>query len=446
MVNRLRIADDEIVTRIDQHPVEFWSSIDRNPREDMHAFMQYPAMMVPEIQREILGIITEAQPGIRHVLDPFVGTATTMTSCMTYGLDFAGQDINPLAVLISRAKTGPFDSEALEESKLRVAASIEADRSTGVETDFPNIDKWFTSQVRIDLSKIRRAITQEGELWIRRFMWVALAETVRLTSNSRTSTYKLHIRPIKEIELRTSPAIQLFNTIVAQNIQDLICFKSTVNDHIRGIAYVGDLAIHLRDSSQEILPPIEGGKYDLLVTSPPYGDNLSTVPYGQFSYLPLRWIDLADIDERANSDLLRTTQEIDRRSLGGTNVRDLELAEADLATRSPAFELTIRKLGDSPRDRRLRVTSFLYDLENSLGPMVKILRPNAYLVWIIGNRHVGGEEIPTDRIVEELFQTRGVSLIKRFNRQIMYRRMAARNQRAGMMRKEHVLVFRKQGD
>jgi hypothetical protein len=300
--------------------------------------------------------------------------------------------------------------------------------------------------VRIDLSKIRRAITQEGELWIRRFMWVALAETVRLTSNSRTSTYKLHIRPIKEIELRTSPAIQLFNTIVAQNIQDLICFKSTVNDHIRGIAYVGDLAIHLRDSSQEILPPIEGGKYDLLVTSPPYGDNLSTVPYGQFSYLPLRWIDLADIDERANSDLLRTTQEIDRRSLGGTNVRDLELAEADLATHSPAFELTIRKLEDSPRDRRLRVTSFLYDLENSLGPMVKILRPNAYLVWIIGNRHVGGEEIPTDRIVEELFQTRGVSLIKRFNRQIMYRRMAARNQRAGMMRKEHVLVFRKQGD
>jgi hypothetical protein len=74
------------------------------------------------------------------------------------------------------------------------------------------------------------------------------------------------------------------------------------------------------------------------------------------------------------------------------------------------------------------------------------MRPNAYLVWIVGNRHVGGKEIPTDKILEELLKLQNVILIKRFGRQILYRRMAARNQRAGMMRKEHVLVFRKLGD
>ena len=35
--------------------------------------------------------------------------------------------------------------------------------------------------------------------------------------------------------------------------------------------------------------------YDLLVTSPPYGDNRTTVPYGQHAFLPLQWVELSDI-------------------------------------------------------------------------------------------------------------------------------------------------------
>src|SRR5208283_3432339 len=56
-------------------------------------------------------------------------------------------------------------------------------------------------------------------------------------------------------------------------------------------------------------------KLDLLVTSPPYGDNRTTVPYGQHSYLPLQWIDLSDIVAGLDNSCLSTTHEIDRRSL-----------------------------------------------------------------------------------------------------------------------------------
>lgn len=441
----LQAVDEEIVRRVDAYPTDFWASADRDPREDMHAYMQYPAMMVPEIQRELVKVVCESQPGVNNVFDPFVGAATTMTSCMSFGLNFTGQDINPLAVLISRTKAGPFDEDELESGKERILSAIMADNLPRIEADFLNVDKWFRPQVQVELSKIRRAIRSEDKLWVRRFFWVALAETVRLTSNSRTSTYKLHIRSADDLASRKLSAIKIFQSIALENLNDLKGFKQSVRGHLNGNAYKGRLAIHLQDSSEKVSPPYGASRHDLLITSPPYGDNLSTVPYGQFSFLPLQWIDSTDIDEIvAEGDWLRTTQEIDRRSLGGSTPAELVSSMTYLAERSPAYDSTVKKLKDLPRDRPSRVTSFLCDLDKTLSPIVRIMRPNAYLVWIVGNRHVGGEEIPMDDILEELLGLHGVRLIKRFNRHILFRRMAARNQRARMMREEYVLVFRKQ--
>jgi len=440
----LQPVDQQIENCIDRYSDDFWASADRDPREDLHAYMQYPAMMVPEIQNSLVRVVYNSQAGVKNVLDPFVGAGTTMTSCMSVGLNFSGQDINPLAVLVSRAKAGALDENTLGESKERIIALSATDPSTQIEADFVNIDKWFQQNVQIELSRIRRAIRRENQLWVRRFFWVALAETVRLVSNSRTSTYKLHIRSADDLGSRNLLPLETFDKIASRNLDDLKRFKSSLVEHLHAGTYAGRLQIYLQDSSKKIFPPANAAQFDLLITSPPYGDNLSTVPYGQFSYLPLQWIDLADIDKSASVDSwLRTTQEIDRRSLGGRQQRDSRPLVSELAKRSPTFESTIKGLSHLPRDRQSRVTTFLYDLDESLVPIVDILRPNAYLIWIVGNRHVGGLEIPTDRILEELLTNRNVKLIKRFNRRILYRRLATRNQLANMMREEHILVFRK---
>lgn len=121
---------------IEDYTDDFWASVDRNPREDIHAYLQYPAMMVSGIQRKLVQIIRELQPDVKDVLDPFVGASTTMTACMLSGLNFTGQDINPLAVLVSRAKAGPFGYQILSESANRIFRTIEKDESERVETDF----------------------------------------------------------------------------------------------------------------------------------------------------------------------------------------------------------------------------------------------------------------------------------------------------------------------
>lgn len=440
-------VDKDLTSRIERYSDDFWAFTDRDPREDVHAYFQYPAMMVPGLQRELIEIVLDLQPMVRNLLDPFVGAGTTMTACMPFALNFTGQDINPLAVLVSRAKMGPFFHQALGIKIERILDLINADAEERIEADFANLDKWFQPEVQIQLSKIRRAIRSEKYLWARRFFWVALAETVRLTSNSRTSTYKLHIRPKTEIETREVSAVETFAGILKQNLTDSLDFRNALGEagSAQRSRYVGKLVIHLQDTREGIFSPPDGAEqYDLMITSPPYGDNTSTVPYGQHAYLPLQWIDFKDIDSDAvDTDWLRTTQEIDRKSLGGQRPRSFEEYTRYLEERSKSFSETISLLREHPRDRSSRVTAFLYDLDRTIDPTIKSLRKNAYLMWIVGNRHVGGIEIPTDSILAELLEHRRTKLVTRATRRIVFKRMAVRNQISSMIRQEHVLVFRK---
>ena len=91
------------------------------------------------------------------------------------------------------------------------------------------MEKWFRSDVSISLSKIRRAIQTQKEIQIRRILWAIFAETIRLTSNDRTSTYKLHARPASEIVNRNASPIAIFENLLEQSAQDVINFKSSLS-------------------------------------------------------------------------------------------------------------------------------------------------------------------------------------------------------------------------
>ena len=113
-------VDKLIISNIEKATAEnsnIWTSPDYNKREYIHSFFQYPARMIPAVQRKLIEIIIEAKPDIENMIDPFMGSATTLVACMESGLNCYGQDINPLAILIGKARTGPYYTEALKEKK-----------------------------------------------------------------------------------------------------------------------------------------------------------------------------------------------------------------------------------------------------------------------------------------------------------------------------------------
>lgn len=425
------------LTEVDK---DYWSFKGNSRREYGHGMFQYPAMMVPQVVQAILNQACSVHPDIERVGDPFSGSGTIMTESMLHGLAFSGTDINPLAVLLCRVKSGPFYIDALKDKARDLLARIDEDGRWAVEVNFPNRDKWFSREVQIALSKVRRAIRYENALWARRFFWVALAETARASSNSRTSTFKLHIRTQEDINERSLDPVGTFRKALARNIQHyeeqatkLSEFGQLVCGH-----YQQEVVISLAD-----IRKVKGqADLDIVVTSPPYGDNATTVPYGQYSYLPLQWVDLWDIDGKIDPDYLASTHEIDKRSLGGS--KRVKKEEVDqIKDRSPAFREYIQSLDEQPPDRSLRVVAFFRDLDSCLCPILNGLRPGGLMVWTLGNRKVGGKRVPMDIILADLLQAHRATLLCKLKRRISSKRMAPKNNIADTMSSETILVMRK---
>jgi hypothetical protein len=423
---------------------DFWSLKDRDRSDSAHSIFQYPAMMVPLVQRRLLAAVLEARPDIQSVYDPFMGSGTSLVSGMHYGLDVYGNDINPLAVLISRvrtARTVEFTIGAIAE---QVAAKAKADRREFIETAMANREKWFQPDVAVELSRLRRAIRKCDDLWVRRFLWVTLAETVRLTSNDRTSTYKLHARPADEIAKRTLSPIAVFRDLARENAASFSTFRRRLGEakQIKSSKYIGETEVRVGDTRQALDNWGDAAPFDLLMTSPPYGDNLTTVTYGQHSYLPLHWIDFKDIDPAADTASLRTTQEIDRRSLGGA-AGDAAWQEAKLLEASPRLKRFADGLPPKPDDGRSRLIRFYCDFGASLDSILGVMKPDSYMIWTVGNRNIAGRQVPTDLVLGELLEGLHCRVVTTLTRRIHHKRMPDRNASSATMREEKILLVRK---
>lgn len=406
------------------------------------SILNYPAMMVPSVQEPIIERLSEALNKNVSLLDPFMGASNTLVTGMKYGMDVFGQDINPLSILLSQVKTNFYQKEELVDADQRVISCINSDTSDVIEVSFTNINKWFTVDVQIDLSKIYRAIRKEPNLRIRKFFWVALAETIRLTSNDRTSTFKMHMRPIEEINARQVSALKTFGSISKKNIKNFVDYISVLVEkgHIKKGKYTKNAEVVWGDTNSGINTK---KTFNLLVTSPPYGDNQTTVTYGQFSYLPLQWIPLEDIDTTIEMDYLKTAQAIDNRSLGGhikENINDIEERVFD---KSKTLKKFINQFKNGERKKAEKVTRFINDLDNSIDKMLPRMMHDSFLVWTIGNRNVNKQVVQNDLILNELFASKGVNLFTDLERDILSKRMPGRNNFSDMMSKEKILIFKK---
>lgn len=429
--------------------VESWSAPNINRRHGVHGLFQYPGRMVPSVQRTLVHAVKDVKPTTKSMLDPYMGSATSIVASMYHGLDCYGQDINPLAILIALVKTTPIDSYTSTESLQRVYRYALEDTSEEVEVEFSNWQKWFREDVAIKLSRLRRAIMNEEQIAHRRLLWLTLAEIIRLSSNDRTSTYKLHARPVEESAIRDVRVLTTFHTQGLRNIADLADFRTDLtranlftDGHYRAHVEVGFV-----NSTERLLSPVNNTKFDLLVTSPPYGDNKTTIPYGEHAYLPLQWIDLADIDPEVamKSDWLQTTGGIDRQSMGGIfKERSPDVIDR-LRDASPTLRSHLVALADAERVLQRKVIAFYDDFYRSLELIVESLTKDAYLIWTLGNRRVNKMEIRNDAILQEFLQNLGCDYVTDLTRIIHSKRMPHKNSSGNTMANEQILILRKNG-
>lgn len=414
---------------------------DAKREENLHRFFMYPGMMVPKTQTLIVDEITHFTPHNPWVMDPFMGAGTSLLSCMEFGYNVFGQDINPFAVLLAKAKTATYDIDTLSESFYTIMDMLQSDNTQDIDVNFNGINKWFNKRIQIDLSKIRRAIKQLACDEIRCFFWVVFSEVIRTGSNDRTSTFKLHQRTNENIKERNIDVINSFSELCERSLHDFAIFKMKLQS--KGLVYNNKYtkkAITVWGNSMKKIETNQ--KFDLLVSSPPYGDNHTTITYGQHSYLELQWIPREDLPQNIDFDFLRTTQEIDSQSLGGrVNSKYIQEIIELTIEKIPALKKFFFEIPKEEYRKYYKTIAFINDFECCLDKIVKSMNHDAFYVWTIGNRRVAKREIPNDIILVDLMKKNGINLYYTAERKILNKKQPRKNNFSKTMEKERVLIF-----
>lgn len=417
-----------IAERLDSHCSEYWDFKDTKV-EGIHSIANYPAPMVAPMQYEILKTLLEDNPNYNKLLDPFHGSGVTLVEGQTLGLEVHGIDINPYAHIISNAKLEKYDPYVIQQANDKInqrIADIRNNKKYNMHY-FNNIGKWFREDILNDLSILRMAITSEQNKKTRRYYWLCFGEIVKKYSNTRTSTFKLHSKTEEIIASMPNNVLTDFIKKVEETFL-LIGYPCLGKYHLT----CGDSILHMANMADNSM--------DIICTSPPYGDNGTTVTYGQFSTLQLLWIDNNDFDY--DIACVENYSKIDSLSLGGC-----------LNNHNP-FYLPYRLnhyLREISPHKRTKVSRFFADYENAFRHIIRILSQNGCLILTLGNRRVDDIEFPFVQLNEDLAEHYGLVQIYKLTRNIVNKRMPYKVSKlldgnsVPSISKETVLIFQKEG-
>lgn len=359
---------------------EDWTFAGANTNFLTHGFHPYPARMIPQLARRILQEFSREGD---IVLDPFCGSGTVLVESRLNGRNSIGVDLNPLAVILAKAKSTPINPIILKPIAENLLSDIKRDKDRNSfypPPQIPNLTYWFKEEAIQDLSIIKHhlfLITNED---IVTFLKAIFSRVVREVSNTRGGEYKLFRLPSEKLERFKPNAIKLFTNYLYDAIKRMEAFYFASNKTVYSEVLFGDI----REIASSLLQ--KGISIDLTLTSPPYGDSHTTVAYGQFSRFSALWLGC----ER------ESVMKVDDLSLGGKPLDE----KPELP--SPTFHLYFDLIAQKNLKRALEVGTYFADMYECMKAITPLFKKGSYCCFVLANRTVARVRIPTDKILVEL--------------------------------------------
>lgn len=398
--------------------------LDYDRKTDIHGTVLYPAPMIAPLQFDVLKSV--ALQDELKILDPFHGSGVSLYEAAKLNptFDIYGFDINPFANLITKTKLSGVNESIDDDITLLKQMLKDEDLAYEIHT-FNNIDKWFKKDIIDKLSKIKHSISLIESKENRMFFWVIFSNVIRKFSNTRSSTYKLHVKSDDQIKNIKLNVIQVFLKEIEMSS---VFYKNQIGNTI---------TLKKTDSLTE-LSFYEDKYFDIIITSPPYGDNKTTVPYGQFSALALFWIDEEDLE--LDGWELDNYSIIDNSSMGGTRKSNMEFSVLQIELLNP-YLLKIRS-----QSKINKVTKFFHDYFKFLDEIERV--SNGYILLTLGNRTVDRIKIDLTSISKVYLEHKGYNCNDIITRELQRKRIPRTTSivdqtNVGSINKEYLLIMQK---
>ena len=403
-----------------------WDFRTADTKKYTNCYHNYPAMMIPQIAERL---IVEYGKNARTLFDPYCGTGTSLVEANLKNINAIGTDLNPLARLIAKTKTTKIELQILdlylkEFNDFSFSLNFGINKPNVVIPNFKNIDFWFPKEIQEKLAIAKQFIDNIKYENVKNFFYIAFSETVRESSFTRNSEFKLYRITEKQRKIFNPDVFAMIISKLVRNRKGLIDFLDKTKN-INAKSQICDF------NTVDTIGNISEKSIDIVVTSPPYGDSRTTVAYGQFSRLSNQWLGIEDASQ------------VDNKLMGGkkNNYHKIGINIADES---------IEKIAEKDENRAREINSFYKDYYKSINNVSTTLKSGGYACFVVGNRRVKGITLPTNEITRAFFEENGFEYKNTFIRNISNKRMPSKNSPTNevgkietTMNNEYIVIMRK---
>lgn len=389
-----------------------------NSKYATHNFHSFPAKFPPQLPLKFILSLTDEGD---IVLDPMMGSGTTIVEACFHRRRAIGFDIDPLAVMITKVKTARFDAKELMKqlkSILADARKLLDSEKAGIEEKLASqwdakskefIDYWFAHETQLELMALLSTISTIKESRLKTFFELAFSATIITKSGGVSLALDLaHTRPHKakiivdkqgkmihggelrndsnpRLEILTKKlrsAIEEFEKRCLQNIRSFIQSQSS---HLEPDIYFGN--------AQAL--PLKNNTVDLIVTSPPYASN--AIDYMRAHKFSLIWLGypLDDLGSKRKT------------YIGGEDTTTIQFE--DLPATTTAIISQIRSL-DPKRGQVLH--RYYSEMKRVLKEMYRVLKPQKAAIVVVGSSIMRGKDTQTQNCLAEIGKSIGFHVPK----------------------------------
>lgn len=396
----------------------------------LHSVHGFAAKFPPQLPRAFIEALTE--PG-ETVLDPMVGSGTTAVEALLLGRNALGFDLDPLARLVSRAKTAPVNAEAVRNAATRLVETAELAlwkaeelnrqlRTTYSAEVMEFFDYWFQPQTQRELMALRLGLDELTPGPTAQFLQMLFSSIIITKAGGVSMSRDLaHTRPWRDRDKQPKSAIEQFRKKLADVTG---AFRPPLEDGCRSWICASD-ARRL---------PVRDNAVDLIVTSPPYANN--AIDYMRAHKFSLTWLGYS----------LSELRELRRRYIGS------ELAsDSDDAALPEDARAAIARVAQHDARRASFIAKYLIEMRESVREMLRVLAPGRAAIVVVGPSSVRGVEVQTQDYLAEIGAEMGFRVVGVKERQLdRDRRMmpasSSNDKRTGIERRLHrefIIAFQK---
>ena len=369
----------------------FWAFAKSTRRETTyvtHGYHRYPAKFIPQVVSNLIKKYTKEDD---LVIDPFAGCGTTLVEAKIMGRPSIGIDINPVAVLITKAKIASLEPSKVAERFLNLKKILDSFDEC-IKFNIPEherIDFWFRQKEKEKLSFLFSEISKEPNQDIQKFFYCGLSNILKNCSIWLQKSNK----PTRDFEKKPADPFVSFSRQIKAMLRGNADFFNLLQAKQGLDAYS---KVYCADARKV---PVKDNSASLIVTSPPY---VTSYEYADLHQLTAIWFEYT----KGLSSF--------RKRFIGTAYHN----KKEIILNSEIAEVIKTKLMKIHKKTAEGVATYFSEMNQAFTEMKRILKKNGRVCIVIGNTNLKGIEILNVEVFIEQLQNLGFKIEDIIKREI----------------------------